>query len=149
MCYIQFFTKLLTLGILFLTVIRAVLAAKLVILVVSPLALFILALKAAVVAKLAMPSISPSTWFILAWREALVVKLVISGILTSIFLISALYTPFFTTSFLLNCLVYLNQQEQVLIYQHLNYKIYLSNYLTQLEYFLVYQYLICLHYILN
>ena len=45
-------TKLPTLGILFLTTVRAVIGAKLVILVISPLTTFILALRAALVAKL-------------------------------------------------------------------------------------------------
>ena len=46
MCYSQFFlTKLLTLGILFLTSVRAVAVAKLVILGIFPLTSFILALK--------------------------------------------------------------------------------------------------------
>ena len=72
MCCSQFFlTKLLTLGILFSTVVRA-----------------------AVVAKLVVPDISPLTSFILALREALVAKLVTAGILSSIFLILALYVLF-------------------------------------------------------
>ena len=70
-----FLTKLLTLGILFSTALRAVLVAKLVILGISPL-----------------------TSFILALRVVLVAKLVISGILSSIFFILALYTSFLTTS---------------------------------------------------
>ena len=89
-------TKLLTLGILYSTAVRGVVVAKLVILGISPL-----------------------TSFILALREALVAKLVISGILSSIFLILALHTSFFTTSFFTAWFVYLNQQERVLIYQHL------------------------------
>ena len=100
-------TKLLTLGILFSTALRAVLVAKLVILGISPL-----------------------TSFILALRVVLVAKLVISGILSSIFFILALCTSFLTTSFLLHHLVYLNQQEQVLIYQHLFYLHYFSSYLN-------------------
>ena len=69
-----------------------------------------------------MLGISPLTSFILALREALVAKLVISGILSSIFFILALYTSFLTTSFFttsLSLLKSINQQEQVLIYQHL------------------------------
>ena len=69
-------TKLLTLGILFSTAVRAVLVAKLVI-----------------------SGISPLTSFVLALRVVLVAKLVISGILSSIFFILALYTSFLTTSF--------------------------------------------------
>ena len=79
-------TKLLTLGILFTTVVRAAVVTKLVILGISSLTLFILGL-----------------------REALVAKLVISGILSSIFFILALYTSFLATSFLLHHLVCLNQ----------------------------------------
>ena len=90
-----FFTKLLTLGILFSTAVRAVAVAKLVILGISPLTSFILALRAAVVAKLLIIGISPLTSFILALREALVAKLVISGILSSISLILALYIYLF------------------------------------------------------
>ena len=69
-------TKLLTLGILFSTAVRAVVATKLVILVIFFL-----------------------TSFILPSRVALVAKLVISDILSSIFFILALYTYFLTTSF--------------------------------------------------
>ena len=68
---VSFFTKLITLGILFSTAVRALVVAKLVILGISPLASFILALKV-----------------------VLVPKLVISGILSSIFFILALYTSF-------------------------------------------------------
>ena len=73
---VNFFTKLLTLGILFSTLSRAVLVAKLVILDISILISFILALRVVLVANLVMP-----------------------GILSSIFFILALYTPFLTTSF--------------------------------------------------
>ena len=93
-----FLTKLLTLGILFSTSARVAVVAKLVMLGILPLFSFVLALRAEVVAKL-----------------------VISGILSSIFLILALYTSLLTTSFLLHHLVYLNKQEQVLIYQYLIY----------------------------
>ena len=61
------------------------------------------------------------TPFILELRIVLVANLVISGILSSIFLILALCTSFLTIYFLINHLVYVNQQEQVLIYQHLIY----------------------------
>ena len=75
--------------------------------------------------------------FILALRVVLVAKLVISGILSSISLILALYTSFFRTSFFNTSLslVYLNQQEQVLIYQHLLYLVHFS----------IYEYLVYLH----
>ena len=76
---------------------------------------FILALRAAVVAELVIQGISFLTSFNLALRLVLVAKLVTSGILFSIFLILALYTSFLTISFLLHYLVYLNQQEQILI----------------------------------
>ena len=64
-------TKLLTLGILFPTVLREILVAKLVLL-----------------------GISPSTSFILALRLVLFAKLVISITLSSIFFDLALYTSY-------------------------------------------------------
>ena len=67
-----FWTKLITLGILFSTAVRAAVAAKLVILGILFLASFILALRAVVV----------------------VAKSVKRGILSSIFFILALYTSF-------------------------------------------------------
>ena len=79
-------TKLLTLGILFSTAVRAVVVAKLVILGISSLASFILALRTVVVAKLVILGISPLTSFILALREALVAKVVMPGILPQYFL---------------------------------------------------------------
>ena len=88
-----FLTKLLTLGILFLLPVRPLVAAKLVILGISLLA-----------------------WFALALRVVLVAKLVMSGISSSMFFILSLYASFLTTSFFLNHLIYLSQQEQVLIY---------------------------------
>ena len=69
-------TKLLTLGILFSTAVRAVVVAKSVILGISHL-----------------------TSFILALRVVLVANLGISSILSLIFYILALYTPFLTTLF--------------------------------------------------
>ena len=80
-------TRLLTLGILFSTVVRA-----------------------AVEVNLSILGISPLTSFILALSVVLVANLVISGILSSIFLILALYTYFLTTLFFTNHLVYLNQK---------------------------------------
>ena len=125
---VSFLTRLLTLGILFPTAVRAVVVvAKLVILGISPLTLFTLALRETLVAKFVILGILPLTSFILELREVLVAKLVISGILSSIFLILALYTSFFTTSIFTASLVYLNQQEQVLIYQYLIYLLYFSN----------------------
>ena len=77
MCYRQYFsTKLLTLGILFSTTVRAVVVARLVILGISPL-----------------------TSFILALRVVLGAKLVMSVILSLLLFILALYTSFLTTSF--------------------------------------------------
>ena len=73
---VSFLTKLVTLGILFSTAVRALVVAKLVI--------------------FGIPSL---TSFILALREVFVAKLVMSGILSSIFFILALYTSFLTTSF--------------------------------------------------
>ena len=67
-------TKLLTLGILFSTAVKAVAVAKLVILGISPLTSFILALRAEVATKLVILGILPLTLFILALREALVAK---------------------------------------------------------------------------
>ena len=124
---VSFLTKLLTLGILFPTAVRAVVVAKLVILGISPLTPFTLALRETLVPKFVILGILPLTSFILELREVLVAKLVISGILSSIFLILALYTSFFTTSIFTASLVYLNQQEQVLIYQYLIYLLYFSN----------------------
>ena len=120
-------TKLLTLGILFSLTVRTLVAAKLVILGISLLASFILALSEPLLAKLVILGISHLTSFILALRVVLVAMLVISGILSSIFFILALYTSFLATSFLLHRLVYSNQQEQVLIYQHLIYLLYFIN----------------------
>ena len=81
-----FLVKLQTLGISFSTITRAV-----------------------VVAQLLIPGILTLTSFILALIVVLVAKLVISGLLSSIFLILALFSVFLTTSFLLHCLVYINQ----------------------------------------
>ena len=111
---VSFSTKLLTLGILFSTAVRAVLVAKLG-------TLFL-------------------TSFDLPLRVVLVAELVISGILSSIFLILELYTSFLMT-FLLHHLVYFNQQEQALIYQHLNDLLYFQNSLNYLVHFSIYQYL--------
>ena len=72
-------SKLLTLGIIFSTAVRAVVLAKLVILGILPLTSFILALRAAVVAKLVIVGIFPLTSFILAFRVVLVARFVISG----------------------------------------------------------------------
>ena len=57
-----------------------------------------LALRAAVAAKLVILGISPLTSFILELRGELVAKLKISGISSSICLILELYTSFLTTS---------------------------------------------------
>ena len=150
---VSFLTKLLTLGISFTTVV----VAKLVILGILCLTSSILASKIVVVAKLVILGI-------LALRVVLVAKLVIPGILSLILYIflyisfTTLYysiifysitASFLTTSFLLHHLVYLNQQEQVLIFQHLIYLLYLSNCLDYLVHFSIYQYLIYLHQILN
>ena len=89
-----FFTKLLTLGILFFAAVTALVIAKLVIFGISPLTSFILELREELVAKLVILGISPLTSFILALREPFVTKLVISGNLSSKCLILALYTSF-------------------------------------------------------
>ena len=139
-----FLTKLLTLGILFSTPVRAVVVAKLVILGILFLTSFILALKAVViVAKLVILGISFLASFILAVRVVLVASLV-SGISSSIFVVLALYTSFLTISFLLHHLVYLNQQKQVLSYQHLVYLLFKLVKLVGTFFYLTY-----LHDILN
>ena len=123
-------TKLLTLGILFSTAVRAAVVAKLVILGILFLTSFILALRPVEVAKLVILDISPSTSFILALRVELVATLVIAGILSSIFLILVLYTFFLTassSSLFTDHFVCLSQQEQVLIHQHPIYLLYFSN----------------------
>ena len=91
-----FFTKLLTLAILFLTAVRVVAVAKSVILSILLLTSFILAL-IVVVATLVILVISCLTSFILVFRVVLLAKLVISGILSLIFMILALYTSSLTT----------------------------------------------------
>ena len=58
---VSFLTKLLTLGILFSTAVRAIVLAKLVILDILSLTSFILAIRAEVVAKLVTLGISPLT----------------------------------------------------------------------------------------
>ena len=68
-------TKLLTLGILFSTALRAIVVAKLVIFGILPLNSFILALRVVLVAKLVLLGISLLTSFILALREALVANI--------------------------------------------------------------------------
>ena len=94
---VSFFSELLTLGILFLTAVRAAIVAKLVILGILFLTSFILPLGAVVVAKLAIVRISSLTSF-LASRVVLAATLVLSGILSSIFFILELYTSFLATS---------------------------------------------------
>ena len=75
-------TKSLTFGILFLTLVRAAVVAKFVILGILSLTSLILALRTEVVAKLVILDISPVTSFILALRVVLVANLVISDILS-------------------------------------------------------------------
>ena len=67
-------TKLVTLGILFSTAVRAVVVAKLVLLGILPLTSFILELRKALAVKLVILGISPLTSFILVLTEALVTK---------------------------------------------------------------------------
>ena len=99
MCYSQFFLiKLLTLGILSSTVLRAVVVTKLVISDILFLISFILALRAVVVANLVIRGIYLLTSFILTLRHALVANFVVSGILSSKFLTLALYISFLTAS---------------------------------------------------
>ena len=72
MLYSVFFTKLLTLGILFVTVLRAVVVATLVKLGILYLTSFILTLRAVVVTKLVIPGISFLNSFILGVRVVLI-----------------------------------------------------------------------------
>ena len=65
---VSFLTKLLTLGILFSTAVRALVVAKLLILGISPLISFLLALRAEVLTRLVIVGISPLTSCILALR---------------------------------------------------------------------------------
>ena len=132
--------KLLTWGILFATAVRVVVVvvvAKIVILGILLFNHIYFILRAELVAKLVILGISPLTTFILGSRVTLVAKLVISSISSSISLILALYSVFLT-SFLLHHLVFLNRQEQVLIYQHLVDLLYFSNCLNHLVHFLIY-----------
>ena len=96
MLWSVFLSKLLTLGILFSTAVRAVVVTKSVIL-----------------------GILFSTSFILALRVVLVATLVISGI----FYLSIIYI-FFNKTIFTASLNLLKQQELVLIYQHLIYLLY-------------------------
>ena len=91
---VSFWTKLLTLSILFSTVVRTVVIAKLVILGVLFLTSFIVALRVVVV-KLVILGILFLTSFILALRVVLVANFVMSGILPLIFFILALYIHLF------------------------------------------------------
>ena len=128
MLYSVLLTELLILFFLFSTTVKALVVVKLVIFGISTWTSFILALREALVSKLVKLDISPLTSLILALRVVLVATLVISGILFSIFFILALYTSFLTTSFFTqHHLIYLNRQEQVIIYQHLIYPLYCSN----------------------
>ena len=81
--------------------------------------LFSTAVNAKVVAKPLILGIPVLTSIIFVLRIVLVAKIVMSGILSSIFFIVALYSVFLTALFLLHYLVYLNQYEQVLIYDYL------------------------------
>ena len=108
---VSFLTKLLTLGILFSTAVRAVVLAKLVILGIMPL-----------------------TSFILALGVALVAKFVISAILHSIFLIFALYSFFLTTSFFTTLLSLPKSTGVVSNFPISNYLHYFLNCLNHLNY---------------
>ena len=118
-------------GIFFSTAVRVVLVDKLVILGTLLLTLFILALRAAVVAKLAILCISLLTFFYLQSFD-----LNVTCILLKHYII-------------LHHLLYLNQQKQILIYQHLFYLLYFSNCLNYLVHFSINQHLIYLHQIFN
>ena len=77
--------------------------------------LFSTLVREVVLIKLVIPGISLLTPLMLALREALVAKLLISGILFAIFFI--LLLVYFN-------LIYLNHQQQALIYQNLVYLLY-------------------------
>ena len=115
-------TKLLTLGILFSTAVRALVVAKLVILGISPL-----------------------TSFILALREELVAKLVISGILSSICLILALHSSYFTTSFFITSLSLLKSTGTGTNYLTSKLSDLFFKLLKLVGTFSIYQYLVYLH----
>ena len=89
-------TKSLKLGILFSTVVKAAVVAKLVTPSISHLTSFVLVLREALVAKLIILDISFLTSFTLALRVVLEAKLVIFGIL--------LYISFLTISFFITSL---------------------------------------------
>ena len=109
--------------------------------------LFLTTVKAVVLAYLLILGILFLTPFLLALRVALVAKLVIPGISSSISLILTLHTSFSLQHyFLLQHLVFLNQQDQVVIQQHL---FYFSNCLNYLVHLSIDQYLIHLHQISN
>ena len=128
-------------NILFSTAVRTVaVLAKLIILGMLLLTSIMLALRAAVVAKLVILGILFLNPFILVLRVLLVTKLVISYHYIHLFE---------QHHYLLHHLVYLNQQEQVLIYQHLIYLLYFSKGLLLYFTFYIYQCLIYLHKILN
>ena len=150
MYYSHFFlTKLLNLGILFSTAVRAVVVAKLVILSILVLTSFILALIAVIVVKLVILGISFLTSFILLLRVVLVAKLVISGIFSSIFLILALYKSFLKTSFFTAVLSLPKSTGTGTSLSTSNLSTYFSNCLNYLVHFSIYQYLIYLNQILN
>ena len=86
-------TKSLILGILLSTAVRAVLVAKLVILVILPLTSFILALRAELVAQVVILGISPVTSFILGLGAVLVAYL-LSLVYCSKYLLSQHYISF-------------------------------------------------------
>ena len=100
--------------------------------------LFSAAVNAEVVAEPLIFSISILTSFNFVLRIVLVAKLEILGILSSIFLILELYSVFLTTSFLATLYFYLNQQEQVRIYQYLICLLYFLNCLNYSATFLIY-----------
>ena len=112
-------TKLLTSGILFSTAVNAELIAKPAILdsllsISVTLAFKSAFLTSSLVSEIFFPKSDLSVSCVVFKRN-----LVVSMLLT--FLTSLSYTVFLTTSFLLYHLVYLSQQEQVLMYQYLVY----------------------------
>ena len=125
---------------IYLTAVTAVAVAKLVILGISFLISLILGLREALVAKLVILGVLLLTSFIFALKASVVAKLVISGISSSISLILALHMSFLTSFLSTTSLNFLNQQEQVLTYEHLiqisyQYLIYQSNLSTPVAFF--------------
>ena len=138
-------------GILFSTAVRAVAIAKLVILGIFVFNLIYFSIKSSSCSYVSNARYFPFNLIYFSIKSSIssYVSNCMYFIVNIFDLILALYTYFLLTSFLLHHLVYLNQQEWILIYQHLIYLLYFLNCLNYLEHFLIYHYLIYLHKILN